>query len=186
MNSYVIALVIHIVGALGFFMALGLEWSSLYQARQARTGEQLRTWLNVARGSYRVGMPAMLLLLGSGIYMMRSAWGHTDWLVVSFVALVLVVVLVVTLIRPRLARIEREVASAQGSLPPTLVCLVRQARLWITLQIRFALALGIVFLMTVKPDRNGALFTLGVAAVLGLVAALPLIGRARTQQPANA
>ena len=182
MNGYAMALVIHIVGALGFFMALGLEWSSLYQARQAHTAEQLRTWLAVARGSYRVGMPAMIVLLASGIYLMRLAWGHVDWLVVSFGALVLIVVVVVALIRPRLGRIERAVASEQGPLAPAVVLLVQQPALWITLQLRFALALGIVFLMTVKPDLNGALITLAVAVVLGLIAALPLLGRGQTQQ----
>lgn len=182
MNGYIIVLVIHIVGALGFFIALGVEWNSLYQARQARTVEQLRTWLEVARGSYRVGMPAMITLLGSGIYMMRMAWGHVDWLVVSFGALVLIVVLVVAFIRPRLGRIERDAAAVQGPLPQSIALLVQQAQLWITLQIRFALALGIVFMMTVKPDRNGALLVLGAAVVLGLVATLPLLGRGRTQQ----
>lgn len=184
MNGYAIALVIHIVGALGFFIALGLEWSSLYQARQTHTAEQLRTWLAVARGSYRVGMPAMIALLISGIYMMRLAWGHVDWLVVSFDALVLIVVLVLVLIRPRLAAIERTVAAEQGPLAPSIVLSVQQPQLWITLQIRFALALGIVFLMTVNPDLNGALITLAAAVVLGLVAALPLLGRGRTQQKA--
>lgn len=186
MNGYAIALVIHIVGALGFFMALGLEWSSLYQARQARTGEQLRAWLTVARGSYRVGMPAMIVLVGSGIYLMRTGWGHAAWLVVSFSALLLIIVLVLLLIRPRLTAIDCALTAEAGTLSPSTVRLIQHPRLWITLQIRFALALGIVFLMTVKPDLNGALFTLGAAAVLGLVAALPLIGRARTQQPANA
>ena len=31
MNAYSIALFLHIVGALGFFVALGLEWTGLWQ-----------------------------------------------------------------------------------------------------------------------------------------------------------
>jgi hypothetical protein len=182
MNGYVIALVIHIVGALGFFVALGLEWSSLYQARQAGTVEQLTTWLRVARCSYRVGMPAMIVLLISGIYMMRTVWGHVAWIVLSFGVLVFIVVLVLLLIRPRLAAIERALTAAAGNLSPSIMRLVQHPQLWITLQLRFALALGIVVLMTVKPDVSGALITLGVAGLVGLVAALPMIGRRGTQQ----
>ena len=39
MNDYSIALFLHIVGALGFFVALGLEWTGLRQIRSAMTLE---------------------------------------------------------------------------------------------------------------------------------------------------
>ncbi len=37
MNSYSISLFFHIAGALGFFTALGLEWTGLRQIRSAAT-----------------------------------------------------------------------------------------------------------------------------------------------------
>ena len=55
--------------------------------------------------------------------------------------------------------------------------------LWVSIQIRVAVALGIVFLMTFKPDLNGSLVTIAVAAVLGLVAALPAVAAGRSKQP---
>jgi len=42
MNDYSIALFLHVVGALGFFVALGLEWTSLRQIRGAATSGQVR------------------------------------------------------------------------------------------------------------------------------------------------
>lgn len=45
-----------------------------------------------------------------------------------------------------------------------------------------AMALGIVFLMTVKPDLGASLLTIGVAIVLGLASALPIPGRERVQE----
>lgn len=126
------------------------------------------------------------LLLSGGYAGDDDGLGHAAWIVVSFCTLVLIIVLVLLLIRPRLRAIDRALAAEAGTLSPSTALLVQHPHLWSTLQIRFALALGIVFLMTVKPDLNGALFTLGAAAVLGLVAVLPLIGRVRTQQPANA
>ena len=41
MNDYSIALFLHIVGALGFFVALGLEWTGLGQIRSAMTLERV-------------------------------------------------------------------------------------------------------------------------------------------------
>ena len=49
MNDYSIALFLHIVGALGLFMALGLEWTGLWQIRSAMTTEQVRGWMGILR-----------------------------------------------------------------------------------------------------------------------------------------
>jgi hypothetical protein len=54
--------------------------------------------------------------------------------------------------------------------------------LWIASQIRAVITLGIVFLMSVKPDLIGWLLTIDVATVLGLVSALPIPGSERAQQ----
>jgi hypothetical protein len=49
--------------------------------------------------------------------------------------------------------------------------LLQQPLLWTVLQVRVAVMLGVVFLMTAKPDLTGSLLTMGLAAVLGLVSA---------------
>jgi hypothetical protein len=46
---------------------------------------------------------------------------------------------------------------------------------------KLKIALGIVFLMTVKPGLGEALLTIGLALVLGLALALPAWGRVRLQ-----
>jgi hypothetical protein len=45
-----------------------------------------------------------------------------------------------------------------------------------------AIALGIVFLKTTKPDLIGSLITIGVAILLGLVSALPVPRRVGAQE----
>ena len=54
--------------------------------------------------------------------------------------------------------------------------------LWISIQTRVAIALGIVFLKTAKPDLGGSLLTIGVAIILGLASALPMPRRERAQE----
>ena len=63
MNYYLIAKFLHIIGALGFFMALGVEWLSLSHARQARTSDQVREHLHISNSVRRAGPLSMLLIL---------------------------------------------------------------------------------------------------------------------------
>jgi hypothetical protein len=181
MNEYPIILFFHVAGALGFFTALGLEWISLFQARRVPTVEEVQPWLRLARNSYRVGMPSMITLLLTGLHMMAKVWGGVGWIFVSLGALVLIVVVVLAFIRPQMAAIGRALAAAQGSISPDLALQLRHPRLWFALQMRFALALGIVFLMTVKPDLISSLLALGVFVGLGLASVLPLVGQSSPQ-----
>jgi hypothetical protein len=176
---YSIALFIHIVGALGFFVALGVEWMLLRQLRRATTTHQIRTGLRDATGFRRVGMAAMLTLLASGFYMMVIAQVGGAWVIVSFWSLVLLSILAVTLSFRRMAAIGRAVAVEDAPVSPTLRQLLHHPLLWLGIQTRVAIALGIIFLMTVKPELGGALITIGIAAVLGLASALPVLGRKR-------
>jgi hypothetical protein len=51
---------------------------------------------------------------------------------------------------------------------------------------RVSIALGIVFVMTVKPDLSGSLLTIGIAIILGLASSLRLRDRERTQEKLGA
>jgi hypothetical protein len=184
MNGYSIALFVHIVGALGFFVALGVEWISLRQLRRATTAEHPREWIAVASGVRRVGMASMAMLLISGFYMMAMVWGGVAWIIVALATLVVLTALAVALSGPRMAAIGRAVTAETGPLSLTLQQLLHHPLLWVAIQTRVALALGIVFLMTVKPDLIGSLLTIGVASALGLASALPMLGRER-EQPAT-
>ena len=74
MMLYSIALFLHVVGALGLFITLGLEWTSLSRLRGAASVEQVREWLPVLGALRKIGGPSALTLLVSGIYMMATVW----------------------------------------------------------------------------------------------------------------
>jgi hypothetical protein len=181
MSHYLIALYLHILGALGFFIALGLEWTSLRRMRASVDASEIRQWLSLANGSGRLGMPSMLLLLISGGLMTYSVWKMVAWVMVSLGALVLLIVVTVALSRRPMAAIEQAVAGEKGTASPALREVVRNPMLWMVMQVRVAIALGIVFLMTVKPDLTGSLLAIGVAAGLGLIVALLVRGRGQAQ-----
>jgi hypothetical protein len=182
MNFYSIALFAHIVGALGFFVALGVEWMSVRQLWHAATAEQVSGWMHIAIGVRRLGMASMLTLLASGFFMMAIAQIGGAWVIVAFWSLILLAILAVTLSFRRMRAITRAMTAQIGAVSLSLHPLLRHPLLWVAIQTRVAIALGIVFLMTVKPGWSGSLLTIGVAAVLGLVSALPLVNRERAQE----
>ena len=179
MNAYSIALFFHVVGALGFFVALGLEWTTVMQLRRATTAEQVREWLNASSGLRRVGMISMIALLVAGIYMMATVWGGAAWIVVTFATIILLMILAMRVSAPRMSAIRQAVRAENGSLSPQLQQLLHHGLLQIGIQSRIIIALGVVFLMTVKPDLLGSLLTIGIAIVLGLASALSLLNRDR-------
>ena len=182
MNAYSIALFLHIVGALGLFVALGLEWTGLWQIRSAMTPQQVRGWMGILKSVRKVGFASMLTTVISGIYMMATVWGGVAWVIVSLGALVLVIVLSMVLTGPRMAAIGRALASEKVPLSQTFHSLANHPLLWISIQTRVAIALGIIFLKTAKPDLGGSLLTIGVAIVLGLASALSRPRRERARE----
>lgn len=187
MNYYLIAKFIHIVGALGLFIALGIEWLSLRNLRHAINPADVREWTWIVRGIQRLGAPSMAATVISGFYMMAVARMHVAWLMVSFGTLVVLALLAVTITQRRMTVIWRSLETTTESSIASLRPLLRQPLLWIVTQIRVALALGIVFLMTLKPDLVGALLTIGIAVILGFVLARFTLrreqARGETDQP---
>jgi hypothetical protein len=49
MTPYLVAGYLHLVGGIGLFVALGLEWALIVRLRNAHTVEQARAWLSLTR-----------------------------------------------------------------------------------------------------------------------------------------
>ncbi len=182
MDTDSIALFLHIAGALGFFVALGLEWTGLWQIRSAVTPEHVRSWMGIFKKIRKVGFVAMLTTVITGIYMMLTDVGGEAWIIVTMGSLALVIALSQVLTAPRMAAIGRTLAAEKGVFSPTYRSLVTNPLLWVSIQTRIAIALGIVFLKAVQPDLLGSLLAVGVAIVLGVASALPVSHRERAQE----
>jgi hypothetical protein len=70
----------------------------------------------------------------------------------------------------RMKAIGRALPAGDGQLPGALRARLDDSALGMSASVRVALALGIVFNMSVKPAAGGAVATLVVAAALGLPA----------------
>jgi len=174
MNIYSIALFVHAAGALGFFVALGLEWAGLRKIRNSPPSGQARAWMGNLKKINKVGFVSMLATVITGVYLTLAVWGATAWIIVTLAALGLVIALSVALTRPRMAALGRQLSMEKGLQSPTGSRLANDRLLWLSIQTRAALGLAIVFLKFAKPDLGGSLLALGVAIVLGIASALPM------------
>ena len=182
MSEYSIALFLHIIGALGFFVVLGLEWIGLSQIRRTILPEEVHAILGMVKRTDRLGFVSMLTTVITGIYMLLTVWGYVAWILVVLGALILEIVLFVVLTRPQMVAMEQALTTEKRSISQTFRDLVNHPILWVSIQTRVAIILGIILLKFTKPDLGESLLTIGVAIVLGLASALPMSRRVRVQE----
>jgi hypothetical protein len=166
---YSISLFLHIVGALGLFTSLAFEQAGLFNLRRAQTNAQAREWLSLLRALQRFQGPSALVLLATGLYMMATRWSHMAWAGLGLVGMVLMAIIGAVVTGRRMKAIGPAMPAGDGQLPGALRARFDDPALAMSASVRVALALGIVFNMSVKPAAGGAVATLVVAAALGLL-----------------
>jgi hypothetical protein len=172
MTLYVIANYLHILGAMGIIAVLCIEWTMLLHVRSAETVEQARQWLDLARINRVAGPVSLVALLIAGLYMAVTRWGGTGWTTVGLLSLLLIAALG-AFSGIRLDRTRQSLANQTGTLPTSFQERVHQPWFSLSIQVRTALLLAVVYLMVAKPDLNASLMIAGLAVVLGLASALP-------------
>jgi hypothetical protein len=138
--------------------------------------------MGIFKSVRKVGFISMLTTVITGIYMIVTYWGGKPWIIVTMGSLILVIVLAQVLTAPRMATIGRALVTEKGPLSQTFHKLVTDPILWISIQTRVAIVLGIIFLKIAKPDLGGSLLTIGVAIVLGIASARPMSRQVRVQE----
>jgi hypothetical protein len=180
MTNHSLALFFHFLGLVMLFVGYGLEWIVSAFLRGAATTDQVRAWLRVYRTSLPVSGPGLLVLILSGAYLAQvSGAMKSGWLSASFIAIFFALVIGFVLILPRVKAIRA--ALPEGStLPTNAAALLRAPGLPTLIRVRAMLALGIVYLMTAKPDTfTSSLLVLGAAIVLGLLASAPMFSKSK-------
>jgi small-conductance mechanosensitive channel len=188
MSLYPLALFVHVSGAIGAFVSLGIWLFGLAALRRARRVEQVRAlaWLVIVASPLMV--LAVLLLGLAGFAMALSTWGLlTPWIAVTLGIVVLIAPLGAFVLDPRMRTIFAEAQEApDGPLPDHLNTRTHDPILGTAASTLTTLLLGIVFLMTAKPELFMAILVMGVALFLGLLASLSIssAARRRTQHTA--
>jgi hypothetical protein len=139
-NLYSIALFAHILGAILVFVLLTIE------------GLGLRVGFDYAQLNRVLGPISALLILVPGLYMMAAQWGWAGWIVTGIAAYVVI--------------------AGAGAYTGISVMRGRMNRRTAVLSwlVRIGMALGVAFVMTVKPSLALSVTAVLVGAVLGAAA----------------
>jgi hypothetical protein len=173
MNPYALALFTHFLGLVGLFVGYGLEWAASSLLRRSTTADQARSWLRIYKLSLPISGPALLILIISGGYM-ASVTGSMKqgWISASLLAIVFALGIGFVFILPRVKRVRAALPDGSVALPDTILARLQDPVIVTLIRVRFILALGIIYLMTAKPELlSTSLFILLGAIVIGLLCA---------------
>src|SRR5438067_1104401 len=102
MNIYTIVKFLHVSGALGYFIGMGIWLFGLASLRQAQRVEQVRALTSLVGRTGPLFGISVLLILATGLYMAATAFGtQASWIGVALVSLILIAPLGTALIEPR-------------------------------------------------------------------------------------
>jgi hypothetical protein len=175
MTLYSVELFVHVVSALVIFAALILEAATLARLRRAASVSEARRWIEFAPGLPALAIASLVFVLLSGIFMTAQMSGWTlAWPRVALGALVLIAPL--GAVTGRRIRAIRQACAANNPNESGLIEKLRDPFLKFSMNIRIALVLGIVLLMTAKPELRESLGIVVSAIFLGFVSTL-LFGR---------
>ena len=186
MSIYTIVLFLHVSGAIGYFVSMGIWLFGLAALGRAQRVEQMRALTHLIGRSGPLSGISVLLLLATGLYMAVTAWGlATGWILVALISLILIASLGSAFIEPRRRTIDRLAQQApDGPLPRSLERSTHDPVLLTALLTVTILLLGIVFLMTNKPSLIGSLIVMAIALALGLAVSV-LVSRATHAREQN-
>lgn len=183
MSLYTIALFLHVSGAIGAFVSVGIWLFGLSALRRAQRVEQVRAiaWLIIVVSPLMVF--SVLLIGVAGLDMALTTWGlGTGWIAVALVSFVLIGPIGAFVLDPRMRTI---VAMAReepdGPRSAALDARTHDPILGTGVQTLTTMLLGIVFLMTTKPPLANSIIVMVIALALGLVSGLPFWYAARTR-----
>ena len=187
MSIYTIVLFVHIIGAIGYFLSIGSWLFILVGLRRAQRVEDVRVLMHMHDLSGTLGDGSGLVLLIAGLYLTLSAWSLlTSWILVALISLILILPTNAALIGPRRRALVKQLegSASEGKISLALWQRIHNPVLWATSQTTVVLLLGIVFLMTTKPNLGGSLIVMAVALALGLLSSARFVHTPEGRVPA--
>ncbi len=161
MTIYSTVLFIHVISAIGLFIALAAEGGIFFRIRSAQSVEEARFFIRVFQRLRIVAIPSFLGVLVGGMYL-ASKWGRgIFWIPLALGATLLIMLIGGFVTGLRIARLRKALSSIENDASiEALLAMTRDTALLLSYGLRVGLGLGIVFLMTAKPELLGSLSAL--------------------------
>jgi hypothetical protein len=162
---YKFALFLHITGALLLFAGLGIELISLLNIKTANKQILIPKILRMNK----VYTAAMVIIILPGIHMMSEVWGFNSWIIMAFIGIIINSVLFMNITRRRLRFYLKSSAKEETNLSFEKDAALNDPILWLSVNIRISVIIGIIFLMTIKPEMLWSIVTILSSIILGLI-----------------
>lgn len=182
MNIYPILVFLHVVGAVGIFVAFTIEAVALAGLQRAERTADARVWMTLLRPAGRFAPIASLVTLVTGIWMMVKWWGPRPWIQFALVTVVAMAIFGGGVTGRRMRRLGPLLPAEMGeTLSPAFRSVSTSRALAASLRARIAGGVGILALMTLKPDLAGSLIITGLAIGVGVLASVRSWRRSEAQ-----
>jgi len=161
---------LHLAAMAFLFIGYGLEWTGTAFLRKATTAQAARSGLGTYRVSLPMSGPALLVLILSGGFLAGVTGASKEgWILATALGIVVALFLGFTMVMPRMKRIKASLPAGDGPLSAEALDKVQDGVLVTLIRVRAFIALGIVYLMTLKPTLIASLAVLFGAIVLGIL-----------------
>ncbi len=174
MSMYIIALFIHISGALAMFAGLGIEGVVFMNLKSASAPQDALPWLSSMKILRIVFAYSGVSLLITGIYLVASSWGWTAWVITGLVLFTALSAYGSATGRKIAISISSLIKTESRSIPSDVKKVIASPFLMTTYKLKITIGLGIIFMMTTKPGWIGTIVITASAIAAGILLDLPL------------
>jgi len=168
MDFYLLVRFLHILGAAGLFLGLGLEGVTFKFLNRASTKEQVLNWQFSIKLLRITFSSSTILLLLSGIYMVERIWGWTGWVIIGLIILV-VLSGSGSMTGKKIAGIMKSLSGSSESLSTEIREKLFAPFLIRAFKIKILLLTGMLFIMTLKTDWLASTAVIVVSFLIGLL-----------------
>jgi hypothetical protein len=172
MTSYSVVLFIHVVSAIGLFIALAAEGAIVFRIRAAQSVNKARFFIRAFQRLRIIAIPSFLGILVGGLYLASKWGGGTFWIPFALGTTLLIMLIGGLVTGRRITRLKKVLSSTENDASAdVLSAMTKDNAPLISYGLRAGLSLGIVFLMTAKPDLLGSIGALAAGCAVGLFVA---------------
>lgn len=175
MTEYEIALFLHIVGTVGMFAGIGTSIGVLHFARRAVDVASVRALMGLGAPAGRAIPLFSVVVLATGAYMVEDVWDwERPWIYISLVGFFILFAMGPLVNAQRMKAIGMEAGQSQEqSISPDLRDKLEDPVLATSERTMTMATVGIIYLMTAKPELGDSLIAMGVAVIVGLLLSVP-------------
>ena len=177
MNGYRLIVFAHVLGAVGLFVPLAVEYVADSRLRASSTLEQAREWSRLFGVPRVLTLPSALVAVASGMYLATASGSWSLPWVRPALPTIIAIAALGAIVGPRRKRLVSALAAGAGVVPHELRSSMLDPLFAASWRLKTALLAALLFEMCARPEGPAALLWLGAFVLAGLGWTIPAWGR---------